>query len=165
MLAQPFFHVGVLVADLDAAMADFTRTLGIAFRPVSLLVWDRVELDMRDGYPEAGDVQELRLVYSVAGPPYLELIEMTGNGVWGTQHAEGLHHIGLDSSDVVSDITAAKDIGWHAESLMYRVGELRCSYMSPLSLHGTRVEFCPGPNPPPSSMDEVRKPSIDRRTT
>jgi Glyoxalase/Bleomycin resistance protein/Dioxygenase superfamily len=159
LLGQPFFHVGVLVTDLDAAMEDFKRTLGVSFRPVSRLAWDRVKLDEQDGYPDLETFEELRLVYSIAGPPYLELIEMTGNGVWGTQHAEGLHHIGLDSSDVVSDITAAKDIGWYAESLMFRVGELRCSYMSPLSLHGTRVEFCPGANPPPSSMDEVRRPA------
>jgi Glyoxalase/Bleomycin resistance protein/Dioxygenase superfamily len=155
LLAQPFFHVGILVADLDAAMQDFRRTLGLSFRPVSRVAWDRVALDERDGYPDRETFEELRLAYSAAGPPYLELIEMTGIGVWGTQHAEGLHHVGLASSDVISDITAAKDTGWYAESAMYRAGALRCSYMSPLSLHGTRVEFCPGPNPPPSSMDEV----------
>ena len=74
--ATNLYHVGVLVTDLDAAMAQFAEVLGVTFgepRTVAAVV------------VEGGTTTErpLHVVYSIEGPPFLELIEAQEGGVWG----------------------------------------------------------------------------------
>ena len=61
---EPHFHVGILVKDIEAAAADFIALLGVEFEPVHA--------------QQVGTGDTVRLCYSLQGPPYLELMEMTG---------------------------------------------------------------------------------------
>ena len=95
MLA-PFSHVGIIVADLTQAMRDLSSTMGLTWAteqrremPVSV----RGELVQRD----------ISFVYSVTGPPYVELIG-ANEPPWSAQ--EGLHHMGFWSEDIVADMEA-----------------------------------------------------------
>ena len=81
------FKTGFLVTDLEGAMRDFGRWLGVSWTPVqqSKLVLavgaDREEV-------------ELRFAYSTGSPPYLELLEAQPRGYYAAKQGAHLHHVG-----------------------------------------------------------------------
>ncbi len=122
---EPFFHVGILVKDIDQAAADFTARLGVRFEPV------------RSQRVATGE--QVRMCYSLPGPPYLELMEMTGTGGWSPDQPEGFHHIGISDSDVPGRCTAfggQADLVAAAED-----GSPLVVITQPAALHGVRVEY------------------------
>ena len=50
-----------------------------------------------------------RFCYSLQGPPYLELVEMTGTGSWSPEQPEGFHHIGVSDPSVPARCAAFGD--------------------------------------------------------
>ena len=122
---EPFFHVGILVRDIEAARADFTATLGLHFEPVHS--------------QQIATGETTRFCYSLQGPPYLELTEMTGTGSWSPELPEGFHHIGLSDPSLPARCAAFGD----------RVdviapgdnGSPRVVLTPAEALHGVRVEY------------------------
>jgi hypothetical protein len=95
MLA-PFYHVGIIVAELGEAMRDLTSTLGLSWASEQ-----RREFPvMVNGEPVQRDIH---FVYSITGPPYVELIG-ANEPPWSMQ--DGLHHLGIWSEDIVADLDA-----------------------------------------------------------
>lgn len=95
MLA-PFFHVGLVVPELGEAQRNLSATLGLSWAKPQ-----RGELPMM---VNGGLVRrDISFVYSVEGPPYIELI---GAGEHPWQAAGGLHHLGIWSEDIVADMEA-----------------------------------------------------------
>lgn len=95
MLA-PFFHVGLIVPELGQAQRDLTSTLGLSWaskqrREMPILV--NGETVRRD----------ISFVYSIEGPPYIELIG-ANEPPWNA--TDGLHHMGIWSEDIVADMQA-----------------------------------------------------------
>jgi hypothetical protein len=137
--APAFFHVGILVDDLDGAIARFSELLPLTFgRPRTLAIdeWDPVTEAMR--------ARELRFIYSDEGPPFIELMEAQDDGVWGLQQGEGLHHIGFWQPGFDEGLAALPGLGHAIETLMPRLSEATAAYVAPAHLHGTRVELvCP----------------------
>jgi catechol 2,3-dioxygenase-like lactoylglutathione lyase family enzyme len=122
---QPYFHVGILVRDIEAARADFTAKLGVEFEPVH-------------SHPIATG-ETTRSCYSLQGPPYLELVEMTGTGSWSPDQPEGFHHIGVSDLSVPNRCTAfggRVDVIAPGEN-----GSPRVALTPPEALHGIRVEY------------------------
>jgi catechol 2,3-dioxygenase-like lactoylglutathione lyase family enzyme len=122
---EPFFHVGILVRDVEAARADFTAKLGVEFEPVH-------------SQPIATG-ETTRFCYSVQGPPYLELVEMTGTGSWSADQPEGFHHIGLSDPSVPARCRVFDDqVDLIAPD---EDGAPRVALTRPEALHGVRVEY------------------------
>jgi len=122
---EPFFHVGILVRDVEAARADFTAKLGVEFEPVH--------------GQQIATGETTRFCYSLQGPPYLELVEMTGTGSWSPDQPEGFHHIGISDSDVSARCTA---LGGQADLIAPGPdGAPLVALTSPEALHGIRVEY------------------------
>jgi catechol 2,3-dioxygenase-like lactoylglutathione lyase family enzyme len=124
-VSEPFFHVGILVKDVESARADFTAKLGLEFEPV------------RSQRIATGETT--RFCYSLQGPPYLELVEMTGTGSWSPDQPEGFHHLGSSDPGVAARCGAFGD----GVDLIAPGGD-----GSPLvaltpaeALHGVRVEY------------------------
>jgi hypothetical protein len=124
-MSEPYFHVGILVRDVETARADFTARLGVEFEPV------------HSQKIATGDTT--RFCYSLPGPPYLELVEMTGTGSWSPEQPEGFHHIGISDPGVPArcavlgsrvDVIATGDDG-----------SPRVVLTRPEALHGIRVEY------------------------
>jgi hypothetical protein len=84
--AGGYFHVGLLVEDIEAAGEHFSAQLGLRFEPPRLT------------HPVTGE--DVRVAYSLTGPPYLELIEMTGDGLFSRDRGGGFHHLGALCVDV-----------------------------------------------------------------
>lgn len=85
---MPFFHVGMVVEDLPAAMAELTATIGVTWREPH---------DSR--YGEWG----IKVVYSIEGPPYIELVQGGAGGPWDTSKGSRIDHIGIWSEDVAKE--------------------------------------------------------------
>jgi catechol 2,3-dioxygenase-like lactoylglutathione lyase family enzyme len=120
-----FFHIGILVKDVEAARADFTAKLGLEFEPVH-------------SQPIATG-ETTRFCYSLAGPPYLELVEMTGTGSWSADQPEGFHHMGISDPNVAARcglFGAGVDLIAPGEN-----GTPLVALTPPAALHGIRVEY------------------------
>jgi len=80
-----------------------------------------------------------RFCYSLQGPPYLELVEMTGTGSWSAGQPEGFHHIGISDPSVPARCAAfgdQVDVIAPGED-----GAPRVVLTRPEALHGVRVEY------------------------
>jgi hypothetical protein len=94
---HPFFHVGIVVADLSAAQAQLSEQLGVTWGPVLHLD----ETEVRDG--EGQDlVLPSTICYSVE-EPRLELIQEVPGSVWACNEHSNLHHLGFWSDDLAGD--------------------------------------------------------------
>jgi catechol 2,3-dioxygenase-like lactoylglutathione lyase family enzyme len=124
----PFFHVGVLVRDIGQAAADFGELLGLRFEPVRTA-------PLVTGEP-------MRFCYSLAGPPFIELVQMasTSLGIWGPGQGEGLHHIAFADPDVPGTCAA---FGGQADTVVGggEGGAARVIFTRPEALHGIRIEY------------------------
>jgi hypothetical protein len=118
-LVGRFFHVGIVVPQLEPAQAHLTEVLG--------LTWGRVveipQYPVRDG--DGNDsVDPMRLCYS-REQPHIELMEEMPGTIWVRNEHSNLHHIGVWSDDLPAD-SAVFD-------------ELQC----PLRLAGRRDDLAP----------------------
>jgi len=124
-MEEPFFHIGILVKDVEAARADFTAKLGVEFEPVHS--------------QQIATGETTRFCYSLAGPPYLELVEMTGTGSWSADQPEGFHHIGIGDPSVAARCSLfgdGVDLIAPGEN-----GSPLVALTPPDALHGIRVEY------------------------
>ena len=122
---EPFFHVGILVRDVEAARADFTAQLGMEFEPVH-------SQKITTG-------ETIRFCYSLQGAPYIELVEMTGTGSWSPEQPEGFHHIGVSDPSVPARCAA---FGNRVEVIAPGDDDVpRVVLTHPQALHGIRVEY------------------------
>lgn len=115
------FHVGHLVRDINAAMADLGSSLG--------LVWTQVVSrdDQRVWTPEHGQRRvPLKFCYSMEGPQRVELLESPPDTPWSATNVANLHHVG-----VWADVPAL------TESLLGEGWTLVCSQVSPEEGYGS----------------------------
>lgn len=105
---QQTFHVGVRVADIDAAMAEIGAAQGVTWATVQ-------HSDRRSVWtPERGlEHVALTFVYSCEGPHRIELLQGGAGSVWDCGDRPGLHHVGVWSDDVAAETAAAEAAGWH----------------------------------------------------
>lgn len=136
MTATNLFHTGVLVPDLEEAAARFGEALGLTFMPPAIAHVDRFEQKSRV------EELDLRITWSVEGPPYLELLESQDNdGLYGRAQ-EGLHHIGLWEPDPEALMERLTGLGLKNEAAQYTPeGRILAAYTAPQELYGTRLEF------------------------
>ena len=137
MSTMPAYHVGILVRDIAEARRRFSAALGVTFGPVEPRVLTFT----------SGEADEVVLCYSVEGPPYIELIEATGAGLFGVQHPEGVHHIGAWVTDGARHCAALQAKGVAADRQLrsvdgpYGHSENFVWFNAPADLHGVRFEF------------------------
>lgn len=94
-----FFHVGIRVPDIHAAMEELGASMG--------LTWATVELRTDPAWmPGRGSrVYELYYTYSCEGPVHLELVQGEPGSIWNGDDRSGAHHFGIWVDDVAA-ITA-----------------------------------------------------------
>ncbi len=101
------FHVGMLVPDLGAAMAEMGPVLGVTWAEA------RHVADQAVWTPDRGLHRvELRFVYSCEGPEHVELVEGEPGSVWDGSGRPGVHHVGLWVDDVAAGVAECLDGGW-----------------------------------------------------
>ena len=147
MTAIELFHVGILVDDLDAALARYSSVLHLTFEAPRRL--DVVVEESGEARP-----RRVRVAYSIEGPPFLELIESQADGLWGHQHGEGLHHVGAWDGDLIRRWEELAGIGPAIDTRIYRDGVLAAVYLDRGALHGVRLELVVRPEVDPAGTPE-----------
>jgi hypothetical protein len=89
------FHVGMVVADIDAAMRDLGTVLGVTWAPLQ----ERDQV-VRTGGGEV-KTEHIRFTYSADEGMRLELIESREQAVWQPAAAGLIHHVGAYADDLV----------------------------------------------------------------
>ncbi len=90
------YHLCFAVQDIEAACRELTGTLGIDWSPVghgSLGGWD------------------YRIVFSVVGPPFIELIQGPAGSPWDASAGSRFDHLGFWVEDIDADKRALADSG------------------------------------------------------
>jgi catechol 2,3-dioxygenase-like lactoylglutathione lyase family enzyme len=126
LLPGQLFHIGVVADDIDAAMAEMSRTLGLTWRggrPAS------VELCI---YGQERTV-EMRIAHSVQGPPHVEVIQAVAGTPWETPAAAGAHHLCFWSDDAAAVCAALERAG--SRRVLGRLGADSGYFLSPSGLY------------------------------
>jgi quinol monooxygenase YgiN/catechol 2,3-dioxygenase-like lactoylglutathione lyase family enzyme len=88
-----FFHTGIVVPDLEKAVARYSAVLGIQFTEPAVFDVPRLE------DPEPHEFK-LTAVMSMTEPPYYELIQAEGDGIVSAAQCGGILYYGLYESDI-----------------------------------------------------------------
>jgi catechol 2,3-dioxygenase-like lactoylglutathione lyase family enzyme len=101
-------HIGILVADLEAAIARWTEVTGYEFSPIARYKTP-CYADQSDPEPHPHDA---RISFSMQGTPYIELMEFHGEGTHAPAQGEGFHHLGfLDYPDTMGRLDEVHALG------------------------------------------------------
>jgi hypothetical protein len=124
---QPFYQVGIVVEDLEAAMRELSEGIGVTWGPISA--------------PNIGGA-DLRVVFTVEGPPHIELIEGQPGTNWDTAQGSHIDHIAFWADDLDATVEGAQRGGLPLSSMQ---GDGR-AYGLPYTYHdaeacGMRIEF------------------------
>ncbi len=136
MIAGPnqISHFGVVVPDLEAGMAEYTRLLGTTWpEPLTL---ERV---FRLGDGTAFEAA-LRVVYSREGPPWVEMMQEIPGTPWVPVSPAGVHHVAVWSDDIVAE-SAALLAGGAALELTYDGPDPVQGFAYHRLVSGTRYEL------------------------
>jgi hypothetical protein len=108
------YHIAFVVPQLEDAMEQYGKALGITFRPPVSRTYNNV-----DHRSEGRDIYNApfhgRFTYSVEGPLHIELVEVSGEGVWAPG-AESIHHFGMWTDDPSEKALELEDSGFHWEA-------------------------------------------------
>jgi Glyoxalase/Bleomycin resistance protein/Dioxygenase superfamily len=102
------FHVGVVVDDLDATLADLTALFGYRWCP-------KLEVSTPVLLPDGEATLDLVFTYSTAAPR-VEVIQSMPGTLWMPAPTSGIHHLGYWSDDVGADAAALAERGYAAEA-------------------------------------------------
>ena len=135
-MRAPFFHVGILVADLSIAIENFSRVFEVEFNEPAMIRTPLLSNDDRRNY-------DMRVSYSRNGPPFLELIEGHDVGYFSLAGGEGVHHIGLwvGDGEVLSDSNRFRALHIEAAIPHEDTTGTVTRMSSPSMLHGVRLEM------------------------
>jgi catechol 2,3-dioxygenase-like lactoylglutathione lyase family enzyme len=147
MAEQTYFHVGIFVYDIKEAIERYSKALGLTFVEPIMCGIPRL-VDQGREYS-----LELPLAYATQGPPYYELLEMTGeDGLYGKQNGEGINHLGLWDTDIEGTVVRLEQRGVRLEAAQYTPdGKFVAAYFRPGDLHAVRIEL----------VDEARRPMME----
>ena len=102
------FHFGIVVEDLDAALADLSALFGYQWCQL-LSIRTPVRL------PTGETTIDLRFTYSTTAPR-VELIQSVPGTLWVPASGSHLHHVGYWSDDVTRDAGLLVERGYLAEA-------------------------------------------------
>jgi hypothetical protein len=101
------YHLGLVVDDIEAAMDELSAALGLR--------WAKLQRRTALRKSAEGTISgETAFVYSLDGPPHLELIERRAATVFDKV---GLHHIGVWCDDPRAESERLERQGWPFESV------------------------------------------------
>ena len=111
---QDLYHVGVRVRDLDAAMDELGKGLGLTWATVA-------HVDQRVWLPDRGATTiELDFTYSCEGPQHVELLKGEPGSIWDGTDWPGVHHMGAWVDDVAATTEQLVALGWTLEIAQVR---------------------------------------------
>lgn len=87
------YHTGIVVDDVEAAKAEYTDLMGVAWGPEG-------EFDVGVWLPDGRRNVTFRMAYTAEGPHRLELVRAIPGTLWSVGGAGQAHHLGYWCDDV-----------------------------------------------------------------
>lgn len=134
---SPAYHSGIVVDDVQKAMAGIEADLGYVFNAPTDIVVPRFEDRI------AGTVGEVRMsaAYSRTGPYRLELIAAQGDGIYSAER-RGLHHVGVWESNITGRLRALENSATvTVEAVLWRADNGISAIYASSSVSGFRTEY------------------------
>ena len=130
-----YFHIGVVVPDLEQAVARYSDVLGIKFAEPATFHIPRLE----DPDPHPGT---LVAAFSMTKAPYYELIQAAGNGIISVKNAGKILYFACWESDMAGRLEQMKkqNVGWDA---LFRMDDKTPPFamITKPDLLGARIEY------------------------
>src|SRR5690349_11154857 len=134
-LPPSFFHIGMVVPDLEKGIARYSDVLGIEFTEPHVYEIPRLE----DPYPHPF---RLTCAFSRTEPPYYELIQAEGEGIVSAAHIGQILYYGVWETDMDGRLEQlrANDVGIDA---LFRpaAGATPFAIITAPDLLGARLEY------------------------
>lgn len=130
---EDFYHTGIVVPDLDAAMARLTALAGYRWiKPMSYTLPFRT----------AAGVRELTstIVYSLQSP-HVELVQEVPDSPWTAAPGNAVHHLGYFSDNLVESARALEANGFTLEMTADTPGSDLALFAYYTDASGTRIEI------------------------
>jgi quinol monooxygenase YgiN/catechol 2,3-dioxygenase-like lactoylglutathione lyase family enzyme len=134
-LPQSFFHIGMVVPDLDQAMARYSDVLGIEFTEPHVYDIPRLE----DPYPHPF---KLTCAFSRTEPPYYELIQADGEGIVSAAQIGKILYYGVWETDMAGRLESLRAAGVGIDAVFRPgPGETPFALITAPDLLGARLEY------------------------
>lgn len=134
-LPPSFFHVGMVVPDLDKAVAHYSDVLGISFTEPA--VFEIPRLEDPDPHPF-----KLTAVFSRTEPPYYELIQADGDGIVSAAHAGKILYYGCWEPDMAGRLERLQAQGVGIDALFRMDADATpFAIITGPDLLGARIEY------------------------
>jgi hypothetical protein len=124
-IAASYWHAGIVVTDVEQAMADIGRATGAVFLPAQ----------------ERPDGQDTIRVSFSQSPPYIELIEGNRGGLWATAGGPRVDHLAYWTDAFGSECAHLTGMGLSREAGGTSAWGGNWAYFR-LPAAGIRVELC-----------------------
>ncbi len=134
-LPAPFYHTGIVVPDLEKAVARFSDIYDIEF--TEPLVYEVPWVEDPEPHP-----LELASVMSRTEPPYYELIQANGDGIFSLANSGQILYHGVWETDMAVRLDRLRDrgIGIDATFRLDASSPPQAVLTEPC-LEGTRIEY------------------------
>jgi hypothetical protein len=130
--AEDQFHVGIVVDDLQSALAELSAVFGYEW-------CDDVNVPTLVTLSTGEQVVDMRFAYSKT-TPRLEVIQSTRGALWEPTTGSVIHHLGYWSDDVAADSDKLTQRGFAIEAVGRRPdGAMNFAFHS--SVAGARIEL------------------------
>ena len=137
MLEHIYYHIGILVRDYKEAIEHYSNLLDIKFTaPAEAMV------SVENPETQQTESTDLIAVYSRTRPPYLELLQVTGTGIFSEKNAGGILYFGIWEPDIEGRIKKLAEQGIGIDALL-RSGPNRPVYaiITAPDKMGVRMEY------------------------
>lgn len=130
-----FFHVGMVVPDLEEAVKRYTDVLGVQFTEPAVFDVPRLE----DPYPHPF---ELTAAFSMTEPPFYELIQAEGEGICSLAHAGKILYYGVWEPDMGGRLAQLRAQGVGIDAIFRTEAEAEpFALITAPDLLGGRIEY------------------------
>lgn len=131
------YHAGIVVPDVQAAIADLEARLGCTFNEPTRLTVHEAE-DRLGGVTGPLDMV---VAYSRDRPFRFEVIECQGGGIYSTAN-QGLHHLGVWEPDPVARLRRLEEAGDPVDAVFrQKDGSISVIYARSAASPGQRIEY------------------------
>ena len=113
MLTPPYYHIGIVVRNHEEAIEHYANLLDVKFTEPTDTV-----LCIENPATQQSENLKVVAAYSRSRPPYLELIQAGGNGIFSEKNAGHILYFGIWESDLEGRIKKLKEQGIGIEALI-----------------------------------------------
>ncbi len=113
MLTPPYYHIGIVVRNHEEAIEHYANLLDVKFTEPTDTV-----LCIENPATQQSENLKVVAAYSRSRPPYLELIQAGGNGIFSEKNAGHILYFGIWESDLEGRVKKLTEQGIGIEALI-----------------------------------------------